>query len=154
MRVREVMTSPAVAVRPRMPARSAAALLRERGFTAAPVVDAEGRLVGVLTEADLVRERVPPDTAPGPDVAARPEPAVAEVMGTAPLVADPGADLADVVTRMLHEGVRSVPVVDSGRVVGVLTTRDVLQCVASGELVSEQVWRRRAVTSRGDAWDG
>src|SRR5437879_1108920 len=54
------MTSPVVTVAPQTPVKQAAALLADRGFVAAPVVES-GRLIGILTEADLVRDRITPD---------------------------------------------------------------------------------------------
>lgn len=51
------MTTPVVTVAPSTTVHDAAALLAERGFTALPVVDDHDRLVGIVTEADLVRDR-------------------------------------------------------------------------------------------------
>ena len=64
MQVRDVMSSPAVSVRPHVPVGGAAALLVTHGFTAVPVVDAEGRLRGLVTEADLMRGRIAADGEP------------------------------------------------------------------------------------------
>lgn len=122
MRVRDVMSSPAVSVRPRTPAGRAAALLVEHGFTAAPVLDAEGRLRGIATEADLLRGRLSGD---GPD------PLVADVMTPCPATVGPDTALADVAALMLGTGARSVPVLEGGRLVGVVTRRDVLRAVAA-----------------------
>ncbi|HEY0697397.1 MAG TPA: CBS domain-containing protein [Micromonospora sp.] len=55
------MSTPVVTCRPDWPARDAAALLAARGFTALPVVDDDGALVGIVTEADVLRGRVRPD---------------------------------------------------------------------------------------------
>ena len=72
-----------------------------------------------------------------------PEVTVAAVKTPAKLSVRPEDDLADVVALMLDSGVRSVPVVDRGELVGVVTRRDVLRCVARRELTSQDVWRRR-----------
>jgi CBS domain-containing protein len=61
MRARDVMSRPVVFMRPRVPADVAAALLVAHGFTAAPVVDDDGRVVGIATEKDLVRGRIVPE---------------------------------------------------------------------------------------------
>ena len=61
MRVREVMSSPAVVVAPETSAKQAAAVLDERGFTCLPVVDGDGKLAGAVSEADLLMNRFPPD---------------------------------------------------------------------------------------------
>ncbi|MER6877675.1 CBS domain-containing protein, partial [Amycolatopsis sp. NPDC000673] len=59
MRARDLMTSPAETVRPWTSADEAAELLAERGFPALPVVDDDGRLVGIVTQAELGRDRAP-----------------------------------------------------------------------------------------------
>jgi CBS domain-containing protein len=53
--VGEAMTTPAVTIRPDRPIAAAAALMLDRGVNRLPVVDRGGRLVGILTRADLVR---------------------------------------------------------------------------------------------------
>ena len=55
LRARDLMTTEVVAVPPSTPATSLARLLADRGISAAPVTDPEGRLLGVVTEADLLR---------------------------------------------------------------------------------------------------
>ena len=136
----DVMSSPAITVPTAAPVPAVAALLASHGFTAAPVLDDGGHLVGIVTEADLVRDRIRPEgwpAAPARGVT------VAEVMTGTPLAMRPEDDLADVVSLMLDGHVRSVPIVDDGRVVGVLSRRDVLRVVARGELSSEEVRERR-----------
>jgi CBS domain-containing protein len=123
MQVREVMSCPAVTLRPHAPVPVAAARLVEHGFTGAPVMDAEGRLLGVVTEADLLRGGAGRGAATAPV-------AVREVMSVPPRVTEPTADLADVVASMLAAGVRMVPVVEGELLVGVLTRRDALRAVA------------------------
>lgn len=126
MQVRDLMTSPAITLRPQVPVPLAAARLAAHGFTGAPVMDAEGRLLGVVTEADLLRGRIAPyggvaaDAAPG---------TVRDVMTVPPRVTEPSADLAGVVESMLAAGVRMLPVVEGELLVGVLTRRDALRAV-------------------------
>jgi CBS domain-containing protein len=133
VKVREAMSRPAISLKADVPAKVAAALLVSHGYTAAPVVDETERVVGIATEADLVRGRIVPD---GWAVEEQQEPTVRDVMTEAPVVAAAGDDLADVVATMLDRGIRSVPVADAGRLVGVLTRRDVLRLVAHGTLRS------------------
>ena len=120
MQVRDVMTSPAVALRPHSTVPFAAARLVAHGFTGAPVMDAEGRLLGVVTEADLL----PAVTGSGAGAAPV---TVREVMSVPPRVTDPTADVADVVASMLAAGLRMLPVVEGELLVGVLTRRGALR---------------------------
>ena len=135
-----------IVLRPGTPAREAAALLCAHGFTAAPVVDGEHRIVGMATEADLIRYRIPPDGWAVDDLA---DPAVEAVMTPSPVTMSPGDDLADVVALMLDSGVTSVPIIDDGRPVGIVSRRDVLRAVARHELTSEDVPHRRSGQPRG-----
>ena len=133
MKARDVMTSPVITLRPDAPVPAAAALLCAHGFTAAPVVDAVGQLVGIASEADLVRGRIARD---GWVIQHEPDPTVGEIMTPAPAVRRPEDDLADVVALMLDARLRSVPIVEDGKLVGIVTRRDVLRVVARRELTS------------------
>lgn len=146
MRARDVMSSPVITVGPDVPVRAAAALLVSHGFTAAPVVDADRRVIGIATEADLLRNRIRPE---GWAVDDRPEPTVAAVMTPSPTSLRPEDDLADVVEMMLVENIRSVPIAEDGVLVGIVSRRDVLRSVARGELTSEDVLRRRFGSATG-----
>lgn len=140
MKARDVMTSPVITLRPDAPVHAAAALLCAHGFTAAPVVDATGQLVGIATEADLMRGRIAPD---GWVIEPEQDPTVGEIMTPAPTFMRPEDDLAEVVAIMLDARLRSVPIVDEGKLAGIVTRRDVLRVVARRELTSNDVSKRR-----------
>ena len=61
MRAKDIMTSPVHTVPQTASVESAAELLTAKAVTALPVVDAAGRLVGVVSESDLLWHRVPSD---------------------------------------------------------------------------------------------
>src|SRR5438132_44793 len=61
MRARDLMTAPVITVHPWTSAKEVAELLSRHGFTALPVVDDDDRLIGIVTEADLIRGRIPAD---------------------------------------------------------------------------------------------
>ena len=63
MKAVEIMSTPAVSVTARTSVRRAAQILREHGFSALPVIDHAGTLIGVVSEADLIKDRFA-----GPDV--------------------------------------------------------------------------------------
>lgn len=134
MLAKDVMSRTVVTVRPHLPARAAAAMLVANGFTGAPVVTAEGVVRGMVSEADLLRGQTIPD--PDQPDARRLDVTAADVMTPEPVTMRPTDDLADVVAAMLRHGVRSVPIVDEGRLVGIVSRRDVLRCVAMRELVA------------------
>ena len=84
---------------------------------ALPVLEGQ-RLVGIVTERDLTAA-----LAEGADPGATP---VADYMTPAPEVLGPDSELADAAHLMLELGIRHLPVVRSGQLVGVLSMRDVL----------------------------
>src|SRR4029453_5327962 len=104
VRVREVMSSPVVAVPPDMPLKEVAKLLVTRAISAVPVVD-RGELVGILSEADLIPLELAPDPtahlARLPDPPQTPSRVASEAM-TRDVVALPEeADVADAGRLML-----------------------------------------------------
>jgi CBS domain-containing protein len=117
-RVREVMRATAVALRPGVARTIAADALRARGQASAPVVDGEGRPVGFVAEAELLRARTGAKVA---DAMARSAPSVPE---TAP-VSRAAAVMA------AHRLERIAVVSGDGIVVGVLSALDVIGWMAS-----------------------
>jgi CBS domain-containing protein len=145
VRIREIMSRPAVVVPPELPVKEAIATLDATGFTSLPVVSGEGRLVGVVGEAELLAGRFPPDpNVPifdrAPDV---PGATVGDVMVRDVLVTHPREGVADLLTVLRAANVRSVPVVDDGIVVGVVTYRDLLRALARDDASIEADVRRK-----------
>lgn len=122
MRARDIMTSPVITVTPDVPIRVAAALMVSHGFAALPVVDGDRRLVGIVTEADLLRGRYA-DGDSG-DVPVR------DVLTTPVLGVDPSAPDRCIAGVMVDGGVRCVPILEGRRLVGVVTRRDLVRALA------------------------
>ena len=158
MRAQDVMSSPVVTAQPDQPVKEVAALLAEHGFTSAPVVDDDGRLVGMVTEADVLRDRIPVDARTriwqDEDIAVHPAPTVAEVMSTPAVAVTPGTDASAIARMMLDDHVRAVPVVDGGKgVVGIVTRRDLLRTIATDDsTVLTAIQSRLAMYGSSDRW--
>jgi CBS domain-containing protein len=136
MRVREVMSSPVVTVPPGMRLKEVADLLVEREISAVPVVE-DGALVGIVSEADLVPLELAPDPrahlAPLPEPPPRLPQVVAEVMTTEVVALPEDADAAEAGRLMLARRVKSIPIVQGRRVVGIVARRDLLKVLARGD---------------------
>lgn len=134
MWVRDAMTSPVVTVTEDMSVRAALKLLDRHRVTSLPVVDDVGRVVGVVSEADLVRDSVLRDQRKRiipQDVEDVPPPRrVGDVMTAHPVTVTGSDDLADAVELLTSTTVKSLPVVEEGQVVGVLSRRDVVHLLA------------------------
>ncbi|MEU1722996.1 CBS domain-containing protein [Nonomuraea sp. NPDC005692] len=134
MLVREVMSSPAVTVRDTDPVRRAVRVLHGHDITAAPVVDDDGRLVGVVSELDLLRGEFGPD----PRATVRPaapaeEPLprqVMDVMSRDVVTVTETTDVTVAIDLMVRERVKSLPVVNGGRIAGMVSRRDLMAMLA------------------------
>jgi CBS-domain-containing membrane protein len=101
----------------------------------------------MISEGDLLRDRVPED--PTAHLRAASKPAahrpriVAEVMTRDVVTAWPLEDVADVARTMLDRDVRSVPVLDGGRVVGIISRRDLLRSVLrTDDVLTHEIQQR------------
>lgn len=141
------MTRDVVTVAPEDTVKHVGGLLTEWGFAAVPVVDAEQRLVGIVAEADILRGRLPADPRlhlrrDAPVTDEPPSRLVREVMTTRVRSVPAAADVSDVAALLLAEQLRSVPVLDGERLVGIVSRRDLLRSlVRSDEAIAADLLR-------------
>jgi CBS domain-containing protein len=136
MFVREVMSSPAVTVRSGEEVAEAARILDRLSLTSLPVVEEDGRLVGVIGERDVIArlttsQEIRSSTHRRMDVVR-----VRDVMTRRVLTVAADDDLAEVIGLMTGTTLKSVPVLLHGRLVGVLSRRDVVRALARGDLAA------------------
>lgn len=147
--VRDVMSADVSTLRPDEKVEVAADVLADKSVGALPVVDADGRLLGILRDDDLIaseaRVHVPTFinflglgmAFPGEMKHLEHElkkiagATVADVMQTDPPTIAPDATLEDVATIMHDRGVNSLPVVDDdAKVVGIVARADIVRFIA------------------------
>lgn len=150
--VADVMNHDVVSVTVDTPVGELVRLLLERGLRAMPVVDGERKVVGIVTDADLLQRGVSQlplhlqQLLPGDEraaqlaaMAARPEKA-GDVMTPNPRTIPATASLAQAALVMAEHDHKRLPVVDNeGRLVGMLSRSDVLQTVANNFATSVEV---------------
>jgi CBS-domain-containing membrane protein len=136
--VRDVMTTEVVTAEPSTPFKEIAARLAQHRISAVPVVDADRRVLGIITEADLLLKQEHPD--PKTDISliwtrrrrrerAKAAAAVADKLMTAPAATvAPTATVTKAARRMHTAGIKRLPVVDeTGRLVGIVSRADLLK---------------------------
>lgn len=144
MQASDVMTIGAATIRPDAPIEEAARLMLDHRISGLPVIDDAGKLVGMVTEGDLLRgpgsdgggERhgglqtllgpKEPDGRPGlPPLAT-----VADVMSRPPVTVMENTPVHEVVATLQRHGIKRVPVTREGRVVGIVSRADLLRQLA------------------------
>jgi len=136
MRVEEIMTRNAVTVTPETTLKEVAALLVAKKISGVPVCEADGRVVGVVSAADIIwkelgaadvglLERVL-DTAYG-DSSRLDARTAGDAMSMPAITIAPGADVSAAAKAMVDHGVNRLPVLDHGRLVGIVTRADLLR---------------------------
>ena len=132
-RVADVMTRHPLTLDPDLPVRAAAMVLFHRRIGGAPVVTASGELVGVFSEADVLDTEAAARSAPhGVDRGTGhlpSAPTVGDVCSWPAYVTRADASLSEVARELLDHRIGRLVVVDDGRVVGMVTRRDVLHAL-------------------------
>ncbi|HET9138127.1 CBS domain-containing protein [Actinophytocola sp.] len=132
-KIRNVMTTDVATVDESAPFKDIVALLDQRRISAVPVLDPAGRVIGVVSQADLLptqgaqepaesrwsRHRHVPDEARGTTAG--------ELMTTPAITIGPDATVVDAAKLLDRHAIKRLPVVDpSGRLVGIVSRRDLL----------------------------
>jgi len=146
--VAAVMTTNAVTVSPGTVYKDVVECLRTRQVSAVPVVDSEDRVIGVVSEADLLLKEERPDGGPGGprlhrhgDVAKAQALSAAALMTAPAVTVGPEATLTEAARLMHRKHVKRLPVVDAdGRLLGIVSRADLLQpFLRSDESIRDEV---------------
>lgn len=121
--VKDHMTKNPITLAPEMEIRQAVHLLINKDISGAPVLDAHGRLVGVLTERDCMR------VAMQADYHAEPGGLVKEFMSDNPQWVSPEQSILTLADQFINARFHRYPVVDNGRLVGIISRRDVMRAM-------------------------
>ncbi|HLY55315.1 MAG TPA: CBS domain-containing protein [Stellaceae bacterium] len=145
MKIAELMTSPVVTIRPETSIAEAARLMLDRHVSGLPVVNAEGALVGILTEGDLIR-RVELGTEPhrprwveffgstgrhAEEYVLTHGRKAGEIMTSEVVTIGEDASLTDAVSLMDKRHIKRLPVLAGGRVIGIVSRSDLVRALAS-----------------------
>lgn len=146
LQARDIMTSEVITVTPETPVLELAKLLAAHKINGAPVVTAEGQLVGVVTQSDLI-DRVKKLELPhvitildAHFFLERPSTfkknlekmlgnQVADIMTSPPVTIPPDMPLEDIASTMARRQVHTLPVMEGGKLVGVIGKIDIIRAL-------------------------
>lgn len=162
MQAKDVMTTPVVTVNPDTPVADIARRLVERRISAVPVVEANGHVIGIVSEGDLMRR---PETGgerhPSWWLALLAEPEAQarayvkthgryarDVMTHDPVTVGEDAPVEEIATLLEKHRIKRVPVVREGKLVGIVSRANLLQGMVAGQRAPRPSSDDRALRQR------
>jgi CBS-domain-containing membrane protein len=135
MNVVDVMTTNVITITAQQTKQQAARLLAQHRISGLPVVNDEQLVVGVVTEYDVISKQGQ---------------TVGEIMSRGVISVTPDTDLDEVSHLLVHERIRRLPVLDQGKLVGIVSRADLVRevamrwvCPVCGEMVHSEVQPER-----------
>ncbi len=116
MKVKDLMSTSIVCARPEMSITEVAKKMRQADVGAIPVCDDRGRVLGIVTDRDIVIRVLSGDEHPG---------TAGEIMTMEPVYATPNMNTHQAAILMAKHQVRRLPVVENDRLVGLLSMADI-----------------------------
>jgi CBS-domain-containing membrane protein len=155
----DVMTTDVITVAPDATVRDIATLLRSKGISGVPVVDAAGQILGIVTEGDLiVREAIAGEhhrswwlsLFDDPNVVARDyaksHGRVAKDVMTTPVISvGPATMLSEIAKTLERHRIKRVPVVNDNKLVGIVSRSNLLQALAVADVSRQGANDDRAI---------
>src|SRR6516165_11317527 len=148
MRAMDVMTTNVITVEPNTSVQELATLLSERGISGVPVVDRDSRLVGIVTEGDLLHrtetgterriqrrrsrwlDSFTSDQEAARDYVKAHGRIVREIMTPDVISVSDTTELADIATLLETKRIKRVPVVRDGKLVGIVSRANLVRALA------------------------
>lgn len=124
---RDIMNTPVVAASPNATAREVATYMLLGGFSGMPVVDSDGSILGVVTELDLVRCLRRGDSLETTHVG--------DVMTVEVISVEPSTPMDEVMRVLDVHRIQRVPVIEDGRVIGVISRPEILRAAVHPQLM-------------------
>jgi CBS domain-containing protein len=119
----DVMVKDVITVTESMPLKDVARMFVEKKITGAPVVNAEGELVGVISETDIIRKTT--------SIGAWSPSTVGQIMTRPAVTVSPNETLQRVCEMMYNRRIHRVVVAEGTGIKGILTTMDILRAIAT-----------------------
>lgn len=133
MRVAELMQTDLSTVPPDAPVADVVQAMADGHVSGLPVVDSDGRVLGVVSATDVLQAAAEHDDRKGRSTLFE-HTTARDIMTSGAITIEPDADVRAAAQRMLYGEVRRLFVVDAGRLVGVVSQTDIAHAMGSGRL--------------------
>ena len=150
MRAADLMTRNVVTVDEEASVEEAAALMLRHRVSALPVLDRSGKLIGIVSEGDLMRraelgtererswwlELITANSDLAVDYVKAHGRTVGEVMTRKPITASPNTPINEIAVLLEEHAIKRVPILDRGKLVGIVARANLLQALAGLKLAA------------------
>ena len=119
----EIMTHKVYTTSPEARVQEVAQLLDRERISGVPVISDNGQLIGIITEADIIRCMYRDDLK------------VAEIMSRQVVTVEENTPVSDIAYLLNERKIKRVPVLKNGQVVGIVSRADIVHAVAQGHLI-------------------
>jgi CBS domain-containing protein len=123
MIAKDIMTSNVCTIRPEANAQEAAQLLSQKRISGLPVVNRDGKIIGIVTEADIISK------------VNREGLLVADIMSHEVITVDEETSVSEIASLLTQRRIKRVPVVQKGKLVGIVSRADIVNAVAQGHVI-------------------
>src|SRR5713101_4994095 len=123
MIARDIMTSKVCTIQPDASAQEAAQLLYQNRISGLPVVNADNQIIGIITEADII-SKVDKEGL-----------RVADIMSHEIISVSEETPVGEIAMLLTERKIKRVPVMQNGKLVGIVCRADIVQAVAQGNLI-------------------
>ena len=122
----DIMTRKVATINPGASVQEAAQLLDQKRISGAPVVDPDGKIIGIITEADIISK------------VDREGLCVIDIMSHDVIAVDEETPVNEIAALLTERKIKRVPVVEKGKLVGIVSRADIVHAVAQGHLIIRQ----------------
>ncbi|MBV9615936.1 MAG: CBS domain-containing protein [Ktedonobacteraceae bacterium] len=122
----DIMTRKVCTTRPETTVQELAQLLSREHISGAPVVDESGKIIGMVTEADIISK------------VNRENLQVADIMSRELITVEEETQVSEIASLLTERKIKRVPVVQNGKLTGIVSRADIVHAVAQGHIVIRQ----------------
>jgi CBS domain-containing protein len=128
LKAKDIMEQPVIAATPQASLRDVATQLVSNEFSGMPVAAPDGRVVGVITESDIIRALIQGKKLENLTAA--------DVMSRPPITVDVDTPLEDVMKSLEDHRIVRVPVTSENMLIGIISRRDVIRAILEPEFMA------------------
>ncbi|MFQ5850446.1 MAG: CBS domain-containing protein [Candidatus Binatia bacterium] len=121
MVAKDIMTKSVITATPLTPVKKLARILSENNISGAPVVNQKGRVLGIVSEADIVGKSAKQ---------------VKGIMSRNVISVTEGTPVEEIATLLTTHRIKRVPVMRQGRLVGIVSRADIVRAIAMGKHIA------------------